>query len=104
MSTEKKILTLEIANKLLSESSYNYDEFDEIDMDAEKVLTEHKIHFSFLASLSEAEANALSQKEGYLFLNGLTTLSDGAAEEFSDHQGRLSFPKKPYCLMLLQYC
>ena len=62
MSTEKKILTLEIANKLLSESSYNYDEFDEIDMDAEKVLTEHKIHFSFLASLSEAEANALSQK------------------------------------------
>jgi hypothetical protein len=42
-----------------------------------------------LTSLSELQAAALARREGYLFLDGLTTLSDAQAEEFAKH-GKLS--------------
>ena len=40
-----------------------------------------------LTELSDAAAESLSKHEGYLYLNGLTSLSDAAAESLGKHEG-----------------
>ena len=44
------------------------------------------LYLSGLNSLSDHAANALSKHEGFLYLDGLASLSDAAAEVLSKHQ------------------
>ena len=48
-----------------------------------------KVYLSGLKSLSDAAAEAFSKCNGYLYLSGLKSLSDGAAEALSKHEGKL---------------
>ena len=43
-----------------------------------------------LTSLSDLAAESLRKHEGSLYLNGLTCLSDAAAESLGNHEGSLS--------------
>ena len=52
------------------------------------------LYLDGLKSLSDAAAESLSNHNGRLFLNGLTSLSDAAAESLSKHNGELLLDKK----------
>ena len=63
-----------------------------IDDDAAEVLSsrhggQHYLYLDGLTSLSDAAAESLSRNIGGLSLRGLTSLSDAAAESLSRHEG-----------------
>ena len=96
-------LTKEIAEQFLkNEKSVDLSEFTSVEDAAAKslVITDaaaqalaqyHRRNLCLdgLASLSDGAALALSQHKGNLELNGLTILSDGAAQALGQHEGSL---------------
>ncbi len=54
-----------------------------------KILDGEVLYLDGLTMLSDAAAEALGKYKGYLYLRGLTTLSDAAAEALAKHKGGL---------------
>ena len=66
-----------------------------VSVTAAESLSRHKgvsLYLDGLTSLSDAAAESLSKYEGCLFLYGLTSLSESAAESPSKHAGELYLP------------
>ena len=83
----EKRLTKEIAEQFVYLS-----EFTELDDDAAESFSKHvgDLDLDGLTSLSDAAAESLSRQKGnYLYLNGLPILSDAAAESLSRYDGEL---------------
>ncbi len=59
--------------------------------EAAESLSQHQgvLHLDGLSSLSDVQAESLSQHQGALSLSGLSSLSDAQAESLSQHQGDL---------------
>ena len=87
--SEDKVLTNEIVRHFEGEGCYPDDalsEFTEIDDDAAEMLSDcygHILNLDGLTHLSDAAAESLSRYQGALFLDGLTEISDRAAESLS---------------------
>ena len=92
----EKLLTSEIASEFLSEvgkfTLSDLDEFTTIDDSAAELFQQYKwgLTLNGLTSLSDAAAESLSKHKGRgIELNGLTCLSDKAAESLSRYKGDL---------------
>lgn len=92
----EKCLTSEIASEFLSEvgefTLSDLDEFTAIDDSAAELLRQYKwgLTLNGLTSLSDAAAESLSKHKGRrIELNGLSCLSDKAAESLSQYKGDL---------------
>jgi WD40 repeat protein len=90
-------ITMEIADQYLKgDGSVQLSHFSSIEeAAAEKLLTGHDLlgwplELDGLTTLSDAAAESLSKYEGRLHLDGLTELSDAAAEILSKYKGDLS--------------
>ena len=88
--SDEKVLTKEIAEQFLAdfladEDSVDLSEFTAIEDDAAEILTKAEelgaLYLDGLTSVSDAAAESLSKFQGSLLhLNGLTSLTDNAAE------------------------
>jgi len=88
------VLTNEIAEWYLSDSkSVDLETFTAIENAAAESLCKHRgllLRLDGLTSLSDGAAENLSRFNGSLTLDGLTSLSDAAAESLSKHRGPIS--------------
>ena len=94
--SEEKVLTKEIAEQFLAdEDSVDLSEFTAIEDDAAEVLSTNEptnpwgrsLYLFGLTSLSDSAAESLSKHKGDISLASLTSLSDSAAESLSKHKG-----------------
>ena len=86
-------LTLEVAQEFLKDNdAVRLSKFNSIADAAAVALAKNEIYLYLrgLTTLSDAAAEALGKIKGdYLYLSGLTTLSDAAAEVLGKHEGEL---------------
>ena len=90
------VLTKEIAEKY---AGGNLESFTTIEDEAAEILSKHNegwLYLAGLTELSDAAAESLSKTKLELVLTGLTTISDAAAESLSRHKGgELSLGPEP---------
>jgi hypothetical protein len=96
--SDEKVLTKEIAEQFVAdEDSVEMEEFTAIEDDAAVILATHEgspsrgsyLYLSGLTELSDAAAESLCKYEGFLSLSGLESLSDAVAESLSKYEGDL---------------
>jgi len=95
--SDEKVLTKEVAEEFLADTeSVDLSEYTMIEDVAAESLSKHDggLYLNGLTSLSDgpghiALAESLSKSEGFLNLEGLKKLSDAAAESLSKHEGDL---------------
>lgn len=85
------VITKEVALEHVNSSFIYLNEYGRIDDDAAAVFGGREcdgasLHFDGLSEISDLAAEHLSKHKGQLHLNGLTNISDAAAESLSNHQ------------------
>ena len=86
-------LTKKLAEKFLANPERELHYYTSIETDSAEILAEHPgdLELNGLSKLSEGAAEALSKHKGLrLYLNGLSELTEGVAEALANHKGGLS--------------